>query len=364
MLNNTQVADHLSDFFGGDYFTKNYWTRQPLLLTDKKWELNSLISITEIDRLITESRFTDKDIRLGKDGSTIPAYEYLDYVKGEGVVNPAKILHQYRNGASIILNRLNNHNYALAELCRLFDKKMKILKECYTNIYITPPNSYSFPPHYDEQDVVVLQIEGEKQWKVFNPIVENPLEEQMYQDVAKTDYASDQVMNVTLAKDDILYVPRGFVHEVNTTDEPSIHITLTIIPYTWYDICQSTLKFAMANDAELRSAVPVDIFDGFNDHLKHYRDRIQSFSAVKNLEKALNSINISRNTSGKPMVKGLFETLYNKTSLKEGVTIFNRSSNKVSLKTKDEELFLNFNSRTIKMPASVMIFYKPNYFLC
>ena len=35
------------------------------------------------------------------------------------------------------------------------------------NIYITPPNSQGFAPHYDDVDAYILQIEGRKRWRVY-----------------------------------------------------------------------------------------------------------------------------------------------------------------------------------------------------
>lgn len=37
------------------------------------------------------------------------------------------------------------------------------------NVYLTPPNSQGFAPHYDDIEAFVLQIEGKKRWKVYAP---------------------------------------------------------------------------------------------------------------------------------------------------------------------------------------------------
>jgi len=38
------------------------------------------------------------------------------------------------------------------------------------NVYITPPNSQGFAPHYDDVDVFILQVEGRKLWKLYDSI--------------------------------------------------------------------------------------------------------------------------------------------------------------------------------------------------
>lgn len=37
------------------------------------------------------------------------------------------------------------------------------------NVYLTPPNSQGFAPHFDDIEAIILQIEGSKQWKIYAP---------------------------------------------------------------------------------------------------------------------------------------------------------------------------------------------------
>lgn len=47
--------------------------------------------------------------------------------------------------------------------------------------------------------------------------------------------AGDPIMEFTMEEHDILYIPRGFLHEASTTNEPSLHVTVTIptSDYCW-----------------------------------------------------------------------------------------------------------------------------------
>lgn len=37
------------------------------------------------------------------------------------------------------------------------------------NAYLTPPHSQGFAPHYDDIEAFILQIEGKKRWKIYEP---------------------------------------------------------------------------------------------------------------------------------------------------------------------------------------------------
>ena len=37
--------------------------------------------------------------------------------------------------------------------------------------YLTPPGTQGFAPHYDDIEAFVLQLEGKKHWKVYQPVV-------------------------------------------------------------------------------------------------------------------------------------------------------------------------------------------------
>ena len=38
-----------------------------------------------------------------------------------------------------------------------------------TNMYLTPPGTQGFAPHYDDVEVFILQLEGKKHWRVYEP---------------------------------------------------------------------------------------------------------------------------------------------------------------------------------------------------
>jgi lysine-specific demethylase/histidyl-hydroxylase NO66 len=37
------------------------------------------------------------------------------------------------------------------------------------NMYLTPPGTQGFAPHYDDVEVFILQLEGKKRWRLYEP---------------------------------------------------------------------------------------------------------------------------------------------------------------------------------------------------
>ena len=41
--------------------------------------------------------------------------------------------------------------------------------------YLTPPGTQGFAPHYDDIEAFILQLEGKKHWKLYNPRFSSPI---------------------------------------------------------------------------------------------------------------------------------------------------------------------------------------------
>ena len=133
-----------------------------------------------------------------------------------------------------------------------------------SNVYLTPPNSQGFAPHYDDIEAFVLQLEGSKHWRVYNP--RNPQEN--LPRVSSGNFSQDEigkpVLEVTMEPGDLLYFPRGFIHQADTVEgKHSLHITVSMYQKTSYaDLLESlvpaALKRAIDSDVRFREGLPLN----------------------------------------------------------------------------------------------------------
>jgi len=118
------------------------------------------------------------------------------------------------------------------------------------NIYVTRGGApTSAPPHTDKQDVVVIQTQGKKHWRVFSPPDPGlkPDADPFARGKADDDFplhvlkaqGGELLLDVVLEEGDVLYIPARFPHTTDTVDsgptedEWSIHMTFGLDNHVW-----------------------------------------------------------------------------------------------------------------------------------
>lgn len=165
-----------------------------------------------------------------------------------------RVAAEFERGATIVLQALQVQHPALAEFCRELEAELG--HPAQANAYYTPASAQGFAVHHDTHDVFCLQVEGEKRWLVYPPVLELPLKQQKY--VPAMGEPGEPVMDVSLRAGDMLYLPRGWLHQAMTSDVPSLHLTVGINVATWRDAVREALDEAAREEVELRRGVAPD----------------------------------------------------------------------------------------------------------
>jgi hypothetical protein len=127
-----------------------------------------------------------------------------------------------------------------------------------TNAFVSR-RSAGTAAHFDSQDLFVVQLVGEKRWRIApnedvryptrNHIAGMPLhpdlELQAPRGMARK--LPDGARTIDLHPGSVMFVPRGTWHEVETLSEQSFHLVFQARVPTWSDL----LSFVLANDAKL-----------------------------------------------------------------------------------------------------------------
>lgn len=143
------------------------------------------------------------------------------------------------NGFSLYLTKLQKSHYKINKVCNLFSRYLELVVGA--DIFISPKNSQGFSSHFDQHDVLIVQLKGSKQWNVSHTSkVENVMFEEEYRNEisAKSEYNFSPTC-YQLDEGDLLYIPRGYEHEVRSLDSASMHLTLSFYPVTEYQYLEA-----------------------------------------------------------------------------------------------------------------------------
>ena len=169
-----------------------------------------------------------------------------------------------RQGGTLVLDQAQCVDSTLWRLCRLLEAE--IGHRFQANLYLTPPHGKGSIPHWDDHDVFVLQVLGRKKWQLERQRRALPARGEKMDRVEGREFYGE-VTELMLEQGDLLYVPRGWIHAAECGAEPSLHVTIGLIPYFFEDLLRAAIKTAIERDRSLGSALPPGYMQGRCDEV-------------------------------------------------------------------------------------------------
>uniref|UniRef100_A0A8D3DVL2 Bifunctional lysine-specific demethylase and histidyl-hydroxylase n=1 Tax=Scophthalmus maximus TaxID=52904 RepID=A0A8D3DVL2_SCOMX len=268
-LRASQLFKWLIDPIPAKAFFRDTWEKKPILVQrENPHYYKGLFSTAEFDRILRE-----EDVQFGVN------LDVTSYTNGKrethnppGRALPFTVWDFYKSGCS--LRMLNPQAFSSTVW-----NVLSILQEQFgsmagANVYLTPPGTQGFAPHYDDIEAFVVQLEGKKHWRT---------------DIGKP------ILEVVLEAGDLLYFPRGFIHQGDCLpDVHSLHITISSYQKnSWGDLLQkvvpAALEVAMEEDVEFRQGLPLDYltYMGVQNSDNDDSRRTKFFSRIESLLKKL-----------------------------------------------------------------------------
>mmetsp|Transcript_56345 Transcript_56345/g.136660 ORF Transcript_56345/g.136660 Transcript_56345/m.136660 type:complete len:574 (-) Transcript_56345:2211-3932(-) len=317
-----------------EQFYAEYWEKKPLLVqasaenNNRKKRFQQLLSLESIkdmsknqtlyygrDLNVTKYRKDPKDgvkrrITLDKlynedededDDDQKQNEPAVDTETGAVRVNPTELWSNYnKNGCTIRLLCPHKYNNNVQSLLSTLEMEMSCMVG--SNAYLTPPNtSQGFAPHYDDIEAFCLQLEGSKRWKVYNPIKGQELPRASSEDFTTDDIRTmigQPVLDVTLSEGDLLYMPRGWIHQActlkthnGTTDQHqhSLHLTISAMQqWSWIDLLEMVMPEAV--DACAKSETSTSLREGLPKGFMEYMGVMYEETKDDNLPESLKKV--------------------------------------------------------------------------
>jgi ribosomal protein L16 Arg81 hydroxylase len=238
---------------GVDTFLRDYWEQKPLVIERGVPDYYAgVLSMADIDSIVGFRQLEYSQLKIARAEQGQP--DQVFYVDSDSTSNTNRLFHSYGQGDTVALNFAQCYWEPAARLCSVFENLFHF--PAGANAYLTPRNSQGFPPHFDSHDVFVIQVEGAKRWRIYSSQKELPCGMEDNKPVRR-ELLGEPLREFRLTAGDLLYIPRGWVHEARTTDVSSLHVTVGVRSYKWTDLLGELLATASQESSELRKALPV-----------------------------------------------------------------------------------------------------------
>ncbi len=232
----TTTSPHFLAPYSLDAFFERHWEKDVLVIRrDRPDYFRDVITLEQLDALVTSTAIPATVFNLAEGDRPLPPATY----SAGGAVDHHRALQLHERGATIILRSLDQFS---PTLCRLRAAAEELFGcEAQINVYLTPPGKKSTPPHWDTHDLFILQVHGEKRWKLFRGERTLPLAEERF--AVGSDVVREQYDEIVLRAGDTMYLPRGVIHEP-VADSYSAHVSLGLHHARWVDVLTEALRIA------------------------------------------------------------------------------------------------------------------------
>jgi hypothetical protein len=200
-----------------------------------------------LGRLLTPSRLLDlsmrrslspPQLRFFRNGTELHPNEYISHGttrRGQcfPMLNMRSVAAHLEAGCTLVLDAVETFDPVLEVACRALQWWAHELVQ--VNAYLTTGLTSGFALHWDDHDVLVVQLAGEKTWGVRGTSRLSP----MYRDAEHDPAPSERVVWAgRLRPGEVLHVPRGHWHQATRVGlDPgfSLHLTFGFVKRTGVD---------------------------------------------------------------------------------------------------------------------------------
>lgn len=266
----------------------------------------------------------------------------------EDIVDTSKVMALLASGATVSIRGMEQYSEAVLKtsqsLERLFGGSVA------ASAFLSPPGADQRPTHTDDTDGLVLQVAGAKRWSIWSK--GNGVGRPDGRDHECCDNGEGR-LNYLLRQGDTLYVPRDYLHQVESVDTLSVHVVFNIHTPTWRDLMRALIDDvvnALEGEEEFRRSVRYtksgDVVECWHKEQERIVRRLQSEMTV---DRAFAALRESRCVEGQPPRKGGLTEGFRQETI-ENHMHFRIRDIMVSLRPDSEDLRLSFFGKTLVLP--------------
>lgn len=209
-----------------------------------------------LNAVLSEHRLAPPRLRLEQAGADATAGLFRTRRTRQGALlhdlDPGVLNARLRDGATLILDAVNELNPPLQRLCAGLAAEFGAA--CQTNLYACWGTTQGFDVHWDDHDVFVVQVEGRKRWALYGATRAAPTRKDLHGQHPRPEAPLDEIV---LEPGDVLYLPRGYWHAAVGLGGPTLHLTIGLTRKTGADFLHWLADQALA-EAAMRADLPLE----------------------------------------------------------------------------------------------------------
>ncbi|TDH68665.1 hypothetical protein CCR75_004921 [Bremia lactucae] len=243
-------------------FYSKYWEQRPLVIKRNYASYyDGWFSKDEVDRILkthTLEYGTDLDVTKYVDGTR-------HTLNPAGTATAKQVWKHFDEGCSVRLLCPQKFSDNVWKLLTTLEDEWGCMAGA--NSYLTPQGTQGFAPHFDDIEAFLLQTEGSKHWKIYQPSNDSHTLPRYPSGNFTPDELSKPTLEVDLEEGDLLYFPRGFIHEARAhTEKHSLHLTVSTGQQNSMGnflevLLPQALASAINTNVDLRRSLPRDYLE-------------------------------------------------------------------------------------------------------
>lgn len=351
MPNDVFTLERLLSPIDLDTFFEEYWEKKPLLVSERDPDYYAdLMTLEDVDNLVFYGKQDpSKDVRFVK-GMEPP---YRNYLRPEmPFINQAYAA--YNEGYTIVVNEVHKRHKPMTLFLKELERLCSLTVA--SNLYLTPANSQGFKAHYDTHDIFIVQVYGAKRWTVYDAFMQKLPPRTDGVPIPDQHLPSEWLYDVTLKAGDLLYMPRGFVHNARSEEESSVHLSVGLYNFRWSDLLERTLTVLSRENVRFRESLPPGFLnreDAFEEARTRFKEMLDLFVNEANFEKGIQLLSEDLILNRPSVPDGHFAQLDKLDEITLDTVLTKREGILYRVTTEGRFATIQFSGNMLRMPRKV-----------
>jgi hypothetical protein len=198
--------------------------------------LDELPTWAAFNEFLSAHRLSQPRVRMSHEGKTATQLQIFDARRTRRdelihEIRPEAVLRELRDGGTLVLDAVENAFPGIARITAAVGKHFR--SRAQANAYITLGDVRGFGLHWDDHDVLVIHLCGRKQWDLYGFTRRHPMHKDFHEDL---EVPTQKLASLELSPGSLLYLPRGYWHDVVGFGEPTVHVTVGVTVPTGIDL--------------------------------------------------------------------------------------------------------------------------------